>query len=133
MLADIVPTGEYVSTLEEKYKGLEVPVYKLKKWFSESKRVFFDCESADKTLCLQKILIKPSFPAFRIYLVIRDLSTESYDFMDVNFRNLGGKENLEHFMNRYHQQLETMTKLSLQGAGREYMDCVGHGYEETMP
>lgn len=133
MSPDIIPAAEYAATLGEKYEGLEVPVYKLKKWFSTSKNVFFDCEGSDKTLCLQEILIKPDFPAFRIYLVVKDLSTGGYSFMDVNFRNLGGKENLEHFINRYHQQLETMTKLSLQGAGREYVDCVGHGYEETKP
>jgi phosphopentomutase len=48
--------------------------------------------------------------------------------MDVNFRNVG-TETLEHFINRYHQQLETMTKLSLQTASREYVTCLGHGYE----
>ncbi len=126
-------TTEYAKALEKKYKGLEVPTYKLRRWFSTSKKVFFDCEDSDKALCLKQILSRPDFPAFRIYLVVKSVTAGGYSFMDVNFRNLGGKETLTHFMKRYHQQLETMTRLSLQGAGREYLDCVGHSYEETMP
>lgn len=133
MSPKIIPTTKYINSLKEKYKDLEVPIYKLRKWFSIKQKIFFDCESHDKTSCLREILNKPNFPAFRIYLVVKDITVSSYSFMDVNFRNLGGKETLEHFINRYHQQLETMTKLSLQGAGREYVDCIGHSYEETMP
>ena len=130
MSSGIVPTNEYASFLEERYKGLEVPVYKLRKWFSANEKVFFDCESSDKELCLREILTKPDFSILIIYVVIKDTATNTYSFMDINFRNMGGKETLEHFINRYHQQLETMTRVSLQGAGREYVDCVGHGYEE---
>jgi hypothetical protein len=130
MPPNTISTVEYAATLRKKYEGLEVPVYKLREWFSTEKKVFFDCRDSDKSSCLNKVLTKPNFPAFRIYLVVKDFG--DHGFMDVNFRNLGRKESLEHFINRYHQQLETMTKLSLQGAGREYVDCVGHGYEENM-
>lgn len=133
MSSKIIPTTDYARSIEEKYKGLEVPIYKLRKWFSTSQKVFFNCEGSDKESCLHEILSKPDFPAFRIYLVVKDVATGSYDFMDVSFRNLGGRETLEHFTNRYHQQLEIMTKLSLQGANKEYIDCVGHSYEETAP
>jgi hypothetical protein len=134
MASEIIPTTEYASLLEEKYKGLRIPIYKLRKWFSESQKVFFDCDDSDKaSSTLSEILKKPDFPAFRIYLVVKEGDTNSYGFMDVNFRNLGSKETFEHFINRYHRQLEAMTKISLQGAGREYIDCVGHGYEETTP
>lgn len=131
MLSKIIPTAEYVNFLEEKYRGLKVPIYKLRKWFSVHHRVFFDCESGDKELCLREILTKPDFSAFIIYLVVKDVAAGSYNFMDVSFRNYG-REALEHFVNRYHQQLETMTKLGLQGAGREFIDCLGHSYEEKM-
>lgn len=127
-MSQIILTSEYVSILEEKYKGLKIPSYKLRKWFSKAQQVFFDCAASDKEFCLHKILTKPDLNAFVIYLLVKDATTSSYSFMDVNFRNLG-KETLERFINRYHQQLETMTKLSLQTANREYVACLGHGYE----
>ncbi len=132
MSSEIIPTTEYAKSLEKKYENLKIPIYKLKEWFFTGSKVFFDCESSDKASCVREILAKPDFPAFRIYIVVRDFASNSYDLMDVNFRNLGGKETLEHFIERYHKQLETMSRLSLQGAGREYAECVGHGYEETM-
>jgi len=131
MSSKIVPATEYAAVLEQKYKGLKVPVYKLREWFSNEQKVFFDCEkNSDKAACLGKILAKPDFPIFFVYLVIKEDKEDNYSFLDVSFRNLMGLETLEHFINRYHLQLETMTKLSLQGAGREFVECVGHGYAE---
>jgi hypothetical protein len=127
-MSHTILTSEYVSILEEKYKGLKIPSYKLRQWFSEVQQIFFDCDTSDKESCLRKILTEPDLNAFVIYLLIKDATTSRYSFMDVNFRNLG-KETLEHFINRYHQQLETMTKLSLQTANSEYVACLGHGYE----
>lgn len=124
----IIPTNEYVNVLEQKYAGLKVPAYKLRKWFSDEQQVFFDCDADDKESYLQGIMTKPDLNAFIIYLVVKDIMKGGYSFMDVNFRNLG-KETLDHFINRYHQQLEAMTKLSLQTADREYLACVGHSYE----
>ncbi len=129
MSSEIIPTTEYVHSLEKKYEDLTIPVYKLRKWFSTDQMVFFDCERSDKQSRLHEVLTKPNFLSFRIYLVVQVLDIGSYSFMDVSFRNLGGRETLEHFIKRYHQQLETMTKLSLQGAGRKYTNCVGHSYE----
>jgi len=133
MALKIISTTQYAEALQKTYESLEVPLYKLRKWFSTNQKIFFDCENTDKSTCIREVLKKPDYPFFRIYLVVKDVATDSYSFMDVNFRNLGSKETLENFRNRYHKQLETMTKLSLQGAGRQYIDCVGHGYEETMP
>ncbi|MGQ9565282.1 MAG: hypothetical protein ACUVT5_01880 [Candidatus Bathyarchaeales archaeon] len=131
-MSNIISAVEYAKILEQKYVGLKVPIYKLREWFATEQKIFFDCESPDKTACLSQILAKPDFPAFIIYLVVKDASTDNYDFMDVGFRNLMGLETLQHFINRYHAQLESMTKLSLQGVGREYVESVGHGYEEKM-
>jgi hypothetical protein len=127
-MSQIILTSEHVSILEGKYKGLKIPIYKLRRYFSEGQQVFFDCETSDKESCLHKILTKPDLNAFMIYLLVKDARTSSYSFMDVSFRNLS-KETLEHFINRYHQQLETMTRLSLQTANSEYAACLGHGYE----
>jgi hypothetical protein len=127
-MSKIISTGEHVSILEENYKGLKIPVYKLRKWFSDEQQVFFDCDAVDKEACLREVMTKPNLSAFIIYLLTKDISTGNYSFMDANFRNLG-KETLDHFINRYHQQLETMTKLSLQTASREYVACLGHSYK----
>jgi hypothetical protein len=127
-MSKIISTDERVSILEEKYKGLKIPIYKLRRWFSDEQQIFFDCDTPDKEACLREIMTKADLTAFIIYLLVKDVSTDGYSFMDVNFRNLG-KETLEHFINRYHQQLETMTKLSLQTASREYVACLGHSYE----
>jgi hypothetical protein len=128
MSTRIILTSEHVVFLEEKYGSLKIPTYKLKKWFSIDQKVFFDCENSDQTLCLERILSKADFPAFIIYLIVKD-KEKRYHFMDVTFRNLG-KETLKHFITRYHQQLEAMTKLSLQTVNREFIECTGHGYEE---
>jgi hypothetical protein len=117
-----------VGCLSRRYEGLMIPTYKLKKWFSSGQKVFFDCEDSDEALCLERILSNADFSAFIIYLIVKG-TKKSYDFMDVSFRNLG-KETLKHFITRYHQQLETMTKLSLQTVGPEFIECPGHSYQE---
>jgi hypothetical protein len=127
----IILTTDYGNSLEEKYKGLKIPYYKLRKWFSLERKVFFDCESNDRELCLREIFRRSDLAAFVVYLIVKEVASGGYSLVDISFRNLG-KETLEHFINRYHQQLETMTKLGLQGAGREYVDCPGHGYEEKL-
>lgn len=118
----IISTDERVSFLEQKYEGLRIPVYKLRKWVSEDKEVFFDCGAEDKATCLRRIMTEVNLSAFVIYLLVKDVSTGELVFMDVSFRNIG-KESFEHFIARYHQQLESMTKLSLQTAGLEYVAC----------
>lgn len=128
MSQKIVPANEYVKTLEQKYIGLKIPSYKLRKYFSDGHQVFFDCDVDDAESCLQAIMTKPDFNAFIIFILFKDTATGNFGFIDVSFRNLG-KEALEHFITRYHQQLEQMTKLSLQTALREYVACLGHSYE----
>lgn len=128
MSSEIVLTSSYVKSLKEKYKDLDVPTYKLKEWFSTSRRVFFDCENEDKNACLEQLLKRRDLDAFVILFVVKE-SSGSYRFMDASFRNLG-TETLEHFINRFHKQLEAMTKLGVQATGLEYMECVGHSYKE---
>ena len=127
-MANIILAKDYVSVLEKQRAGLKIPLYKLRRWFSNEQQVFFDCDADDKLSCLRDILVKPDLNTFIIYILAKDLTTGGYSFMDVNFRNLG-KETLEHFITRYHQQLESMTKLGLQTANREYAECIGHGYQ----
>jgi hypothetical protein len=128
MSSEIVPTSNYVKALKEKYKGMDLPDYKLREWFSTTHKVFFDCEGEDKSVCLDRLLKRTDLEAFVIFFVVREASG-SYRFMDASFRNLGA-ETLEHFINRFHKQLEAMTRLGVQGAGLEYVECVGHGYKE---
>ena len=127
-MSKVISAAEHVGFLEEKYQGLKIPLYKLRKWFSDEQQVFFDCATPDNEACLREIMTKTDLNAFVIYLVVKDTSAGKYSFLDVTFRNLG-TETLEHFIARYHQQLEAMTKLSLQTAGSKYIACLGHSYE----
>jgi len=128
MSSEIVPTSSYVKTLKEKYEGIDIPDYKLREWFSTAHKIFFDCEDEDKSVCLGRLLRRTDFEAFVVFFVVREASGV-YRFMDASFRNLG-TETLEHFINRFHKQLEAMTRLGVQGTGLEYVECVGHSYKE---
>jgi len=129
MSAEIVSSASYAQTLKEKYPGFEIPSYKLREWFSTVHKVFFDCDNPKKHSCLEALLKRTNLGAFVIFFVVRE-SSGLYKFMDASFRNLG-TETLKRFMTRYHQQLESMTRLSLQSIGLEYVECVGHSYQET--
>ena len=128
MSTEIVSSASFVQSLKGKYAGFDIPSYKLREWFSTVHRVFFDCGSPDKHSCLEKLLKRTNLEAFVIFFVVKEV-TGSYRSMDASFRNLG-TESLERFVARYHQQLESMTKLSLQSIGLEYVECVGHSYQE---
>jgi hypothetical protein len=127
MESEIVLVNAYVESLKEKYKGFDFPAYKLREWFSKSNQIFFDCKDQDKNACLEQLLKRTNLEAFTIFFVVKEHSGE-YRFMDASFRNLG-TETLEHFIRRYHQQLESMTRLSIQTIGLEYIECIGHGYQ----
>lgn len=129
MNLEIVTGKIYVESLKQKYPGFEFPDYKMREWFSKFHMVFFDCQDQDKESFLQTILRKTDFEAFAIFFVVKEQSN-SYKFMDANFRNLGS-ETLEHFIPRFHSQLESMTKLGMQATGLEYVECVGHSYVES--
>ncbi len=123
---DTVSAKAYVESLKAKYVGFDFPAYKLRAWFSKRLLVFFDCEAADNKACLEQLLNQAGLEAFMVFFVVKEPSG-SYRFMDASFRNLG-TETLERFIGRYHQQLEAMTRLSIQTIGLEYVECIGHGY-----
>jgi len=126
---EIMPATTYVESLRQKYKGFDFPAYKLREWFSTVHLVFFDCKlEENKTTCLEQLLKRTNLEAFTIFFVVKEQSG-AHKFMDASFRNLG-TETLERFINRYHQQLESMTKLSIQTIGLEYLECIGHSYQE---
>jgi len=129
MNSEITSASVYLESLRQKYPSLDIPFYKLRPWFSKANKVFFDCREQDKIACLQTILKESNFEAFTIFLVIREQSG-IYRFMDASFRNLGS-ETLEHFITRFHSQLESMTKLGIQATRSEYIECVGHSYVES--
>jgi hypothetical protein len=125
-----MPASLYAKSLKGKYEDLEVPSYKLREWFSKTDKVFFDCEESDKSSCLELILKQRNLVAFVIFFVVREKPGGSYKFMDASFRNLG-KETLKHFIRRYHEQLESMTKLGLGSRSIEYIECAGYSYESS--
>jgi len=126
---EIISANTYVQSLKEKFGRLDIPAYKLRAWFSTNHRVFFDCESQDKVSCLETLLEQRNFEAFTIFFVVKEPGG-AFKFMDASFKNIG-KETLEHFINRFHKQLEPMTMLSVQTAGLKYVECIGHSYEHA--
>jgi len=128
MEPEVVPAKAYVESLRERYRGFDFPAYKLREWFSTVRRVFFDCGDRDRSACLERLLKRTDLEAFIIFFVVREPGG-AYRFMDASFRNLG-TETLERFISRYHSQLESMTRLSIQTIGLEYVECIGHGYQE---
>lgn len=126
---EIISAHEYTESLRQKYAGIEFPFYKLRQWFARSNQVFFDCEDSEKQACLEKTLKDTKFDAFSIFFVVKD-AAGAFKFMDASFRNIG-TETLEHFVVRFHSQLESMTKLGVQASGSEYIECIGHSYIEA--
>lgn len=129
MSSEIISAQNHVESLKQKYPGLDFPAYKLRQWYSPANQVFFDCKENDKETCLLEVLKNTGFSAFVIFFVAKD-QNGAYKLMDASFRNLG-TENLERFITRFHSQLEPMTRLGVQAAGSEYVDCVGHSYVEA--
>ena len=127
MSSEIISAEVYVEALKQKYQGFDFPAYKLKEWFSTTNQVFFDCKEPDKEACLQVTLRKTDFQAFTIFFVVKDQSG-AFKLMDASFRNLG-TETLEHFIPRFHSQLESMTRLGFQTVELEYVECIGHSYQ----
>lgn len=126
MSSRIVSAHSYIDSLKQKFQEFDFPAYKLRDWFSETHQVFFDCKEPDKEGCLQTVLKKTDFTAFTIFFVVKDQSGR-FKLMDASFRNIGS-ETLEHFIVRFHSQLESMTRLGVQTSGLEYVECIGHGY-----
>jgi len=129
MESELSPAKAYVESLRDKYRGFDFPAYKLREWFSKVRQVFFDCEDQDKGACLEQLLKRTDLESFTIFFVVKEPSG-MHRLMDASFRNLG-TETLEHFITRYHSQLESMTKLSIQTIGLEYVECIGHSYQEA--
>lgn len=129
MDSDILPAQNYVELLRQRYPKLDFPAYKLRQWYSKTNLVFFDCKQPDKEACLHEVLKNTGYAAFIVFVVAKEQSG-AYKLMDASFRNLG-TESLEHFVTRFHSQLESMTRLGMQATGLEYIECVGHGYIEV--
>ncbi len=130
MSTEIDLANGYVESVSRKYQGFEFPAYKLRQWFERRRQIFFDCKEPDVQACLRRILRETTFQAFTIFFVVKK-PDNAYKMMDASFRNLG-TETLEHFITRFHSQLESMTKLGVQASGLEYIECIGHSYEEAI-
>jgi len=127
MSSNIILAQVYVESLKQKYQGFDFPAYKLREWFSKTHQIFFDCKELEKEACLQTTLKKTDFAAFTIFFVVKEQSG-AFKVMDASFRNLG-TETLEHFIARFHSQLESMTRLGVQTTGLDYVECIGHSYQ----
>ena len=128
MSPEIITSARYVHQLQERFRNLEVPTYKLKKLYSPTHQVFFDCEQQNYDACLETVLKEQQLQGFTVFIVMKE-PTGAVKVRDIHFKNIGG-ETLEHFIKRFHTALEPSTKLSMQIAGSEYLVCIGHSYSK---
>ncbi len=129
MPSDIVPVGELFDSLRERFGPIEIPAYKFREWYSRERGVFFDCEEGDTEACLERVMREEGYSFFTVFLVVREERDGGLKVMDVSFANIG-RETLQRFMRRYESQLKPASVMSLQVAGKEFVEFLGASYEE---
>jgi hypothetical protein len=68
---EIASLKSYTKTLRQKFKGLEVPTYKLREWYSLDHKIFFNCEGRDRQDCLDQILERKDLERFHVFFVVK--------------------------------------------------------------
>lgn len=117
-----------LKSIQEEFESLNIPDYKFRNFFSEDKRVFFDCDEGETIQCLDLKLKRKDHDSFVVFLLVKDRESGKLLVMDVMFPNIGG-ESLEHFIDRYDSQLKTSGVMSLEASGKELMTILGYSYE----
>jgi len=129
MSSEIIPSSDFVESITEEYESIDIPVYKLRAWYSTEEKIFFDCDREDLRSCLVNILEETTYSFFRVFFLVRDTKSKNVEFMDVRYSNIR-KETLEDFVERYDSQLKPGGLMSLEAQGREYLRYLGASYEE---
>ncbi|MFP3950758.1 MAG: hypothetical protein ACLFVP_01220 [Candidatus Bathyarchaeia archaeon] len=124
---EMTPTTEYLNSLSERYPCMEVPRYKFREWYSEEERVIFDCEDEDLERCLDEAMTRDDHAYFKVYIIVQE--DEVHSVMDVSYPNIGDLS-LRSWLERYHSHLKPASMMSLEGAGKEYIEYLGSSYEE---
>jgi len=124
---EIIPSNVFLNSLHERYTHLQVPTYKFREWYSKELKIFFDCSGAEPTKCLEKVMKGEDYSHFRVFIIIKE--GDGYRVMDISYPNIGNLS-LRRWLERYHSQLKPASIMSLEGAGKEYIEYLGASYEE---
>ena len=126
----MVSKETYLSQLERRHGPFKLDVSPLRGLFSLENRVFFDCFDRDVEKCLREVLNAMDMDHFLVLYLARKKSgqgTEGKVLREAVFKNIS-KETIRHFAARFEKTLERVTKLSVESAGLQYMECVGFSY-----
>jgi len=127
---EVVSKEAYLSQLERRHGSFKLDVSSLRGLFSLENRVFFDCFDRDVEKCLKEVLQARDMDHFLVLYLARKKSgqgTERKVLREAVFKNIS-KETVRHFAARFEKTLERVTKLSVESAGLEYLECVGFSY-----
>lgn len=125
----IVLAQEFLESLVSRYPDIDVPLYKFREWYSEEEQVFFDCKNSKLEACLSEAKGRKDHPGFKVFFVVRDMSTGSYILMDVVYPN-AFNHSLGAWIDRYHRVLKAGCYMILEGQGREYVEHIGVSYTD---
>ncbi len=118
----IEKTSKLVEALKEKYPKITIQ-YRLKEWYSQEHRVFFNCENTPEK-CLNQTLTDPHPPAFRVFYVAQSKTTQTYSLKEAAYANYP-ESSLEKWIPRYQSQLRPGGEARLEASGYKYIEYLG--------
>jgi len=118
----IKKTSELIEELKQRYPGITIH-YKLKTWYSQEQQVFFNCDTEPEK-CLDKTLIDPHPPAYRVFYVIQSKTDDTYTLRETLYTNYP-ETSLEKWTPRYHSQLKPGGEAGLEAMGHKYIEYLG--------
>ena len=123
----ILSREEYVKETEKRFPGLEIQAYRLRDYYSDDHKLFFDCEGDPET-CIKEALEYSFHVKYVTFFVIK--KGEAYEFMSVAYRN-PAVESLEHFMGRYDTTIKPSLVMTLVGSDKGFVELLGFSYEDS--
>jgi hypothetical protein len=118
----IEKTSKLIAELKEKYPSITIQD-KLKDHYSTDHKAFFNCQETPEK-CLQETLTDPHPPAFRIFFVAQNKTTEKYTLKDAVYANYP-ESSLEKWTPRYQTQLRPGGEAGLEAIGYKYIEYIG--------
>ena len=126
-MAKVSPRDVYVKETERRFPGLEIQAYRLRDYYSDEYKLFFDCEG-DPDKCIKEALEYSFHVKYVTYLVVK--KGEAFEFMSVAYRN-PAVESLEHFIGRYETTIKPSLVMTLVGSDKEFVELLGFSYEDS--
>ena len=126
-MVTILSKEEYVKETEKRFPELEIPAYRLRDYYSDEHKLFFDCKG-DTEECIKEALEYSFHVKYVTFFVVK--KGEDFEFMSVAYRN-PAVESLEHFMGRYDTTIKPSLVMTLVGSDKEFVELLGFSYEDS--